>query len=262
MTRKILLLLALGLTVPAQADVSDSGNLTIGGTGVIQGTMTVQGSAFSVGGATFTVAEGSVTLGGRLNVASTGIKWADGSTSTTAPSGAGNVLLTATQTFSGGNTFTSGINIGSPGSYLELNTSDGLEMNLSGMSVFAKSVDGASQSSGCVVTVGMSGNTPASFLRFTSTTTPNLDMATVQVRPGVLLESCAPGSFCRVGISGMYRAKVTNTSYTPTGGVVVSFSSTRCSGVGAGSPPSIQTIVGHFVSASDAAGYMYLSVGP
>ncbi len=71
----------------AYADVSDSGNLTIGGQGIIQGSMTVQGSAFSVGGTTFTVTAGSVTLGGPLNMAAAGIKWADGTTSTTAASG-------------------------------------------------------------------------------------------------------------------------------------------------------------------------------
>lgn len=89
----------------AYADVSDSGNLTIAGNGVIQGTMTVQGSAFSVGGATFSVASGSITLGGRLNASATGIKWADGTTSTTATGGGGNVVLNATQTFTGANTF-------------------------------------------------------------------------------------------------------------------------------------------------------------
>lgn len=84
-----LLAVLLGLAGAAQADVSDSGNLTIGGQGVIAGSMTVQGSAFSVGGTTFSVAGGSVTLGGILNVAAAGIKWADGTTSTTSASGAG-----------------------------------------------------------------------------------------------------------------------------------------------------------------------------
>lgn len=84
MLRIMLLVVSLGLGVSARADISDSGNLTIGGTGVIQGTMTVQGNAFSVGGATFAVAGGSITLGGLLNAGTAGIKWADGSTSTTA----------------------------------------------------------------------------------------------------------------------------------------------------------------------------------
>jgi hypothetical protein len=66
MTRQILMLIALGVAAPVHADVSDSGNLTIGGTGVIQGTMTVQGGAFSVGGSSFTVAGGSATVANSL----------------------------------------------------------------------------------------------------------------------------------------------------------------------------------------------------
>lgn len=101
MTRLILLSAALALSAPAHADVSDSGNLTIGGNGVFQGTTTVQGSEFSVGGATFTVSGGSVTLGGRLNAAATGIKWADGTTSTTAASGGASALAITTCTTGG-----------------------------------------------------------------------------------------------------------------------------------------------------------------
>lgn len=99
MTRKIFFLIALGIAVPVRADISDSGNLTIGGQGIIQGTMTVQGSGFSVGGTTFTVAGGSVTLGGRLNAAAAGIKWADGTTSTTAASGGGGGVATSSATY-------------------------------------------------------------------------------------------------------------------------------------------------------------------
>lgn len=104
---KALILVALLAAIPkAYADVSDSGNLLIGGNGVFGGTMAVQGNAFSVGGATFTVAGGSITLGGRLNAAVAGITWADGSTSTTAAGGgSGDVMLSATQTFAGANTF-------------------------------------------------------------------------------------------------------------------------------------------------------------
>lgn len=87
MTRIIFSMIALLLAASARADVSDSGNLTIGGNGVIQGTMTVQGNAFSVGGATFSVAGGSITLGGRINAAAAGIMWSDGTISTTASSG-------------------------------------------------------------------------------------------------------------------------------------------------------------------------------
>lgn len=100
----IIAALILAFLVPAasaRADLSDSGNLTIGGQTVIAGSMTVQGSAFSVGGGTFSVAGGSVTLGGRLNAGAAGIKWADGTTSTTASSGSGAGVRLSTFTMFG-----------------------------------------------------------------------------------------------------------------------------------------------------------------
>ena len=55
--------LLAAFAVPARADIVDSGTLQIGGQGIIGGTMTVQGSAFSVGGTTFVVTGGSVSIG-------------------------------------------------------------------------------------------------------------------------------------------------------------------------------------------------------
>lgn len=120
-----LLLALMCLASAAHADVSDSGNLSIGGQGVIAGTMTVQGNAFSVGGTTFSVAGGSITLGGRLNAAAAGIKWADGTISTTAASGGGaggDALLSTTQTFTGANTYASSFTIRSGGRDILLST--------------------------------------------------------------------------------------------------------------------------------------------
>lgn len=86
------------LALPARADVVDAGNLSIGGTGVFGGSVTVQGSAFSVAG-------GSVTLGGRLNAAPAGIRWADGTTSTTAASGmSGGIVIVTTYSVTSANT--------------------------------------------------------------------------------------------------------------------------------------------------------------
>ena len=117
--------LSLISTGLVHADISDNGNLTLSNQAVVQGTMTVQGSAFSVGGSTFSVAAGSVTLGGPLNAAPSGIKWADGSTSTTAVTvSPGTAILSATQTFSGSNTFASSMTIGSGGNLTVLGTSN------------------------------------------------------------------------------------------------------------------------------------------
>jgi hypothetical protein len=99
--------LAAGLLLlagSAWADVSDSGNLTIGGQGVIQGTMTVQGNAFSVGGSTFAVLGGTVNVGGLLKVSAAGIQWDDGKVSTTTSSGGGGNM-----TASGANNVTGSI---------------------------------------------------------------------------------------------------------------------------------------------------------
>lgn len=101
---KILTLLAIftSLAGSAHADVSDSGNLTIGGQGIIAGTMTVQGNAFGVGGSTFAVLAGTVNVGGLLKISAAGIQWNDGKVSTTSSSGGGAVLAsTFTTNFPG-----------------------------------------------------------------------------------------------------------------------------------------------------------------
>jgi hypothetical protein len=96
--RPLTLILSLLIAPAARADLSDSGNLNIGGNGVIAGTMTVQGNAFSVGGSTFSVSAGTVQAGGLLKVSAAGVQWADGSVSTTASSGNSEALRVSTQT--------------------------------------------------------------------------------------------------------------------------------------------------------------------
>ncbi|MBI3548640.1 MAG: hypothetical protein HY078_06255 [Elusimicrobia bacterium] len=88
--------LAIGLTLfclpCAKADVSDPGNLTIGGQAIIQSTLTVQGQDSS--GYSLKVSSSIQALcinlqGGQL----------------CGPGGSGNSVLSATQTFTGSNTF-------------------------------------------------------------------------------------------------------------------------------------------------------------
>jgi len=127
------LLLGLAVVPTAHADISDSGNLSIGGNGVIFGSMTVIGpiaasivtlSSSGAGPYDLTSSTGIHVLSGQIKLEPGAyINWGDGSTSNTA-SPAGASVLNATQTFSGANTFTSTINVkgiiqSSPGGYVE-----------------------------------------------------------------------------------------------------------------------------------------------
>lgn len=75
--RMLLGLLLLAWAGPAKADIVDSGKLIIGGQAAFGGTVTVQGNAFSVGGSTFSVNQGSVSIGGLLKVSAAGLQWSD-----------------------------------------------------------------------------------------------------------------------------------------------------------------------------------------
>ena len=115
----------------ARADISDSGSLIIGGQGVIVGTMTVQGNAFSVGGATLSVSGGSVNLGGLLNASSAGIKWADGTTSTTAASSPGSQAVSSYTVVPAGSTSQGAYKVAFATVTLALSGNFGVVVNLS-----------------------------------------------------------------------------------------------------------------------------------
>lgn len=117
-----------------------------------------------------------------------------------------------------------------------IDSSTGNALNQLGSFVWAKSIDGITESSSCLVAV-QSMNTNANgawfttssdtgTLTFTSTTTVLAQIGT-QLIPGVLLERCAPGAFCRVGIFGIYRVPVGSS----TSNQYAAFSATRC-GIG------------------------------
>lgn len=129
--------------------------------------------------------------------------------------------------------------------------------------VNAYSFDGATQSSGCIVAVYFSGADPAGLMRFTSTTTANMDLSGVQVFPGVLTTaSCAPGSVCRVGVNGVFRVRGTNASFTAASAQGPNFSSTRCQAVAAASANfTISQAIGRYLTATDASGFFWMKVG-
>lgn len=89
--------------------------------------------------------------------------------------------------------------IGGPSTTSVLNTGGGLVYR-------AFSEDGATQSSGCLVATTFRTTTGAdtASMVFTSTTT-QLSLWGVGLVPGVLLESCAPKTYCAVGLGGVYR---------------------------------------------------------
>lgn len=82
-----LLLLAVGLAVPALADISDSGSLAMDGNGVFGGTVTVQGAApYSL-----------VTSSG-IKIQGGGLTFPDGSVSTTASTSNGQISVSSSAT--------------------------------------------------------------------------------------------------------------------------------------------------------------------
>jgi hypothetical protein len=112
------LLLGMALVTAAHADVSDSGNLTIGGQGVIAGSMTVQGSGglsvtYGVTASTLTASSATLTATGSSVYALTSssgihvlngeirleqgayIRWPDQHTSTTSSAGGGSVITSS-----------------------------------------------------------------------------------------------------------------------------------------------------------------------
>lgn len=114
---------------------------------------------------------------------------------------------TASQVSTASNTFST-VNVSSslrvnPGAFLEYGAPAAVNPLNVGQGVYwATSLDGASQSSGCVVAVYFSSGSADGAMRFTSSTTiwNSVDQTT-----GVLLESCAPSRPCRVATSGIYR---------------------------------------------------------
>ncbi len=82
------------------------------------------------------------------------------------------------------------------------------------------STDGATQSTGCVVTYSFSSNLANATLQFTSTTTASTGSGI-----GVLMQSCAPGAVCKVGIGGIFRI-ITVSAATKGDNAVTS--TTRC----------------------------------
>lgn len=116
----------------------------------------------------------------------------------------------------------------------------------------ALSMDGASQSSGCFVALNMSASGPSGVLTFTSTTT-----AVSGPAYGVLLETCAPGQYCSVAVSGVV---FVNISAASTAGYSPVTSTTRCA---AGSLDGSATTVssGYYFDTGDGTNHAWVLLG-
>ncbi len=143
-----------------------------------------------------------------------------------------------------------------------INNSDGLGMNLFGLTMWAKSIDGASQSSGCVVAAGMVNGSVGNVMQFTSTTSAALDFNIGGHTPAVLLETCAPGAFCRLGVFGIYRVYSTNVGIDYSSSQFPQTAATRCQVAASGANPDAGTIIGRALSdVTGTPGVMFLKMG-
>ena len=183
----------------------------------------------------------------------------------------GDAVLSATQTFSGVNTLAGGVAITSSTEYragsvqvFGTNTVNN-PLNILQFGQWAKSIDGATQSSGCVVLARMNNGSDTGILQFTSTTTVNLDIgvAADNGMPCVLGEQCAPGAICRIGCFGAYRVRDLTEGASAsigTGYLAPAFDTNRCnihatSGTGSSN-------LGRFIgNTTDAAAYVWILIG-
>lgn len=132
------LLLTLGvLAAPAHADLSDSGNLTIGGNGALAGALTASSVTLTATGSgiyALTSSSGLHVLGGSVRLEPGAyIRWPDNTTSTTAATGtgAGDMILASTQNVSGAKVFLSSVTAG-PTIYTTTATTSGAAVTANG----------------------------------------------------------------------------------------------------------------------------------
>ncbi len=262
--------------------IANGGNVGIGTTvaaqsldvrGNIVGNSSVTASAFFGNTATLsqtgaaqyslTTSSGINVLDGKLTLgANSMIVWPDGTISTSASAGSpgGQATLSGNNAFSGKNSF-SGASTFTGTAYFQdgtgINNSNGNSLNNAGQWVWAKSVDGATQSSGCVMAVSVSGANPDSFLTATSTTS-TLAIGSSNAGAGIagiLMNTCVPGEICKFGIAGVYRVATND----PGGQYPAMANQARC-GVGYVGSADMSIMIGSWLG-PPAGGFGWLKLG-
>ncbi len=137
------------------------------------------------------------------------------------PTGAGDTLADADEIITGDWFFAStpsasGISFNDSSDASLLDTPQG--------TMWALSVDGATQSSGCLVHVFFNSQGADAVPVVTSTTTSSLNMRNKLT--GVLVQSCVPGDRCLVGVEGIYRVQLDGAALGAS--FFVETSATRC----------------------------------
>lgn len=160
---------------------------------------------------------GGIITGAANLVNGTGISMSQSGNNITINSTAGGSITSdGNNEFTGRNNFGAGLGLG-----LSTGTNNG-----GAVWMYMQSVDGATQSSGCVVTVRMSGATDTAYVTFTSTI---IAVAHDYDGPGgVLLESCAPASICKVAVLGPVRVRQDSSTTATAGNHFANQGATRC----------------------------------
>jgi len=157
---------------------------------------------------------------------------------------AGSVSSSSTNTWTGGNTFDSTVKVSSP-----IILGDVSQLIPPNIQEYMLSMDGAIQSTGCVVALGMSDSTIDAVTTFTST-------VSIHSGPlGVLAEICSPGDVCPVITHGNAFVAITGTSAI--GNAIATASGVRC--VGNPVVPGSSSNGGRFTTAG--TGHQWIRVG-
>ena len=192
-----------------------------------------------------------------FNNSGNGIIFGDGTKQTSAAGAlSGNNTWTGTNTFNSSSTFNGFFAVATAsaaftGTVVIAAGSGATDSN--GLAVIATSIDGVSQSSGCVVVLRMSNNSPTPTLQFTSSITAS------NAPVGVLKDTCAPGAICRVQTWGPARIILDNAG--DASGQRIDMSTTRCQGTNSNAAPASTSFARSMSASTGAGSWQWIMLG-